>query len=68
MILQKNLPGLDSTDVGLAILDERITVDVGTYLLKEGLDVSRVVGAKVGCVVGIVRQSLNCSGTDSLAL
>ena len=34
------LLGLDSTDVGLAVLKERITVDVGSDLLKEGLDVS----------------------------
>ncbi len=40
MILQKNLLGLDSTDVGLAALNERVTVDVGSDLLKEGLDVS----------------------------
>ena len=34
------LLGLDSSDVGLAVLDERIAVDVGSYLLKESLDVS----------------------------
>ena len=34
------LLGLESADVNLAVLQERVAVDVGADLLKEGLDVS----------------------------
>ena len=56
IILQKNLLGLDSTDVRLAVLDERIAVDVSSDLFEEGIEVS----GELRALVGVVRE-----GSDS---
>ena len=60
----KDLFGLDSSDVGLAALNERIAVNIGSELLKESLDIR----GELRTLVGIVREGSDSTSAKSSAL